>query len=123
MILKSKNANGHQQKFVNGILGQKNFGRRASGAQGFDFWGCLPSRLRLTGWMYGKDKTLNANFLIDFLCVCFTTAYTGEKSKKPKKKQANIVLPVSAKVGLGKNCPMLNVYDVVSRVRRINRSN
>ena len=34
-----------------------------------------------------------------------------------------MVLPVSLKVGLGTNCPMLNVYDVVPRVRRINRTN
>ena len=34
-----------------------------------------------------------------------------------------MVLPVFPKVGLGKNCPMLNVCDVVPRVRRINRSN
>ena len=34
-----------------------------------------------------------------------------------------MVLPVSMKVGLGYNCPMLNVYDVAPRVRRINRNN
>ena len=45
--------------------------------------------------------------------VCFTTAYTGEKLKKSNKKQADMVLPVSLEVGLGYNCPMLNVYDVV----------
>ena len=50
--------------------------------------------------------------------------YTGEKKiKKPNKKQADMVLPVSPKVGLGNNCPLLNVYDVVPRVRRKNRSN
>ena len=34
-----------------------------------------------------------------------------------------MVQPVFPKVGLSKNCPMLNVYGVVPRVRRINRSN
>ena len=44
----------------------------------------------------------------DNTCVCFTTAYTGKK-----KKQLDIVLPVSPKVGLGNNYPMLNVHDIV----------
>ena len=59
-------------------------------------------------------KTLNANFQTDSLCgvedstdVCFTTAFTREKIKK----QADMVLPVSPKVGLRNNYPML--YDVV----------
>ena len=44
--------------------------------------------------------------------------------KKPNKQQVDMALPVSPnKVGLGNNCPMLNVYDVVPRVRKINRSN
>ena len=43
--------------------------------------------------------------------------------EKKIKKQAGMVLPVSPKVGLGYNCPMLNVYDVIPRVRRINRTN
>ena len=34
-----------------------------------------------------------------------------------------MVLQVSAKVGLGNNCPMLNVYDFVPRVRKVNGSN
>ena len=36
--------------------------------------------------------------------------------KKTNKKQTEMVLPVSPKVGLGSNCAMLNVYDVVPRV-------
>ena len=34
-------------------------------------------------------------------------AYTGEKMKKQNNKQANMVLPVSPKVGVGNNCLML----------------
>ena len=34
-----------------------------------------------------------------------------------------MALPVSLKMGLGNNCHMLNVCDVVSRARRINRPN
>ena len=34
-------------------------------------------------------------------------AYTGEKMKKQNNKQANMVLPVSLKVGVGNNCAML----------------
>ena len=43
--------------------------------------------------------------------------------RRKHKKQADMVLPVSAKVSLSNNCPMLNVYDVVPRVKRINRTN
>ena len=75
-------------------------------------------------------KTFNANFQTGSLCgvedstgFCFPAAYTGEKNKKPNKKQADMVLQVSPKVSLGNKCPMLNVYDVVPRVRRINRTN
>ena len=73
-------------------------------------------------------KTLNANFLAGSLCgvkdstgVCFTMAYTGKKIEKPNKKQVDMVLLVSSKVSLGNNCPMRNVNDVVSQVRRIYR--
>ena len=41
--------------------------------------------------------------------------------KKNNKKLEDMVLQVSAKVGLGNNCPMLNVC--VPRVRKINGSN
>ena len=34
-----------------------------------------------------------------------------------------MVLPVSSKVGLGNNYHLLNVYDVVQQIRRINRCN
>ena len=34
-------------------------------------------------------------------------AYTGEKMKKQNHKQANMVLPVPPKVGVGNNCLML----------------
>ena len=46
-----------------------------------------------------------------------------KKIKKQIKKQADMVLTVSAKEGFRNNCPMLNVYDVVFRVTRINRTN
>ena len=80
---------------------------------------------------FGKGKKKNANFLTGSLYgvedrtgVFFTTAYTGEKiNKKPNKKQTDLTLPVSPKVGLGNNCPVLDVYDVVPRVSRINRTN
>ena len=56
--------------------------------------------------------------------VCFTTAYTlQQKIIKPVKNQADMVLLVSLKLGLDKNCPMLNVYDVVAPVRRMIRYN
>ena len=55
--------------------------------------------------------------------ICFTVAYTEEKTKKLNKKQANMVLPVSPKVGVGYNFPMIKAYDVVPRVKRINRTN
>ena len=60
----------------------------------------------------------------DSLDVCFTTAYMAKKKLKQEKnkKQADMVLPVSPKAVLGNNCPLLNVYDVVPRVRRINRT-
>ena len=41
--------------------------------------------------------------------VCFTMAYTGEKIKKQNNKKANMVLPVSPKVGVCDNCLMLLV--------------
>ena len=34
-----------------------------------------------------------------------------------------MVLPVSPKMGVGNNCIMFNVYDIVPRVRRKNRTN
>ena len=53
-------------------------------------------------------KTLNANFLTCSLCamedstrICFTTAFTREKKNK---KQADMVLSISPKVGVGSNC-------------------
>ena len=55
--------------------------------------------------------------------VCFTTAYTRETNKKTKEKTADVILPVSPKMGLGSNYPILNVYDVVPRVRMINTYN
>ena len=39
--------------------------------------------------------------------VCFTMAYTGEKMKKQNNKQANMILSVSPKVGVGNNCLIL----------------
>ena len=58
-------------------------------------------------------KTFNANFLTGSLCgverqlMCLfhNGIYTGEKNRK----QVDMVLPGSLKVGLGNNCPMLNV--------------
>ena len=41
--------------------------------------------------------------------------------KKTNEKQANVVLQVSPKMSLCNNCPMLNVYKIVPRVRRINK--
>ena len=39
-----------------------------------------------------------------------------EKKENQIKKQANVVLPVSPKVGLGNNnCPMLNIYDIAHK--------
>ena len=77
--------------------------------------------------LYPWERHFNANFHTGSLCgveesagVCFKTAYTGEKKNK---KQADMALSVSPKVGLDNNCPMLNVNDVVPQVRRINRSN
>ena len=66
-------------------------------------------------------KTLNVNFLTRTLCgmedstsVCFTTAYIpGKKIKNQIKSQLDLMFSVSSKVGLGNNCAMLNVYDVV----------
>ena len=34
-----------------------------------------------------------------------------------------MVLPISPKASLGNNCPMLNVYDVVPRVTKVNKTN
>ena len=75
-------------------------------------------------------KLFNANFLTSSLCgvedstsACFTTAYTGKKIRNQIKKQADMLLPVSPKMGLGNICSMLNVYDVVPRVRRTNTAN
>ena len=45
------------------------------------------------------------------------------QEKTMKKKQADKVLLLSPKMGLGNDCPMLNVYDVVVRVRGIGRPN
>ena len=42
--------------------------------------------------------------------VCFTMAYAGEKMKKQNNKQANMVLPVSPKVGVGNSCLMLLMF-------------
>ena len=48
--------------------------------------------------------------------------YQRKKLKNQiKKKQADMVLPVSPKVGLDNNCPKFNVNDVVPRVWKINR--
>ena len=66
------------------------------------------------------EKTLSANFVTgslrdveDSTGVCFTTAYIGEKKiKNQNKKQVDMVLPVSPTVGLGNNCPLLNIYNV-----------
>ena len=47
-----------------------------------------------------------------------------KKKKKSNKKQMYLVLPAfPVKVDLGNNYPLLNVYNVVPRVRRINRTN
>ena len=71
-------------------------------------------------------KTLVANFFTGSLCgvedstgFCFIRAYIGEKINQ---KQADMVLPVSPKVGLGNNFPMLSVYDAVPQTRRIDRT-
>ena len=55
--------------------------------------------------------------------VCFTTAYMREKlKKKTNKKTVGMVLLVFSKVGLGSNsCPMLNIYDIVPKIERINK--
>ena len=39
------------------------------------------------------------------------------------EKQANMVLPFFPKAGLGNNYPLLNVYDVVPQIRKINKTN
>ena len=52
-----------------------------------------------------------------------TYIYSTYNNTKLNKKQTDMVLLISPKVGLGNNCFMLNVYDVVRRARRINRSN
>ena len=84
----------------------------------------------------------NASFLTGSLCgvedkhrcLFHNDTYGRKKIKKPYKKIADMVLPVSPKVDIGyqclivfvlpmHNCPMLNVNDVVPRVRRINRTN
>ena len=82
--------------------------------------------------MLGKD---NINFQTYTFCgilakvVCFTTANTGQQKIKPNKKQinkqANTKKPKKktsehgtagiSEMGLGKNCPMLNVIDVNRR--------
>ena len=75
------------------------------------------------------SERLNTNFLTSSLYdvkdstdVCFEMAYTGEKKLEPNK-QADMVLPVSSKVSLDNNFPMLNIDDVVPKVMRINRTN
>ena len=76
---------------------------------------------------------LNANFLTGSLCgverqhrgLFHYGIYRRKKIKKQnkkQKKQADMALPVSMKVGLGNNFPSLT-FDVVPRVRRINRTN
>ena len=59
-----------------------------------------------------KHLTLIPNLcgVEDSTGICFTTAYVP---KKKIKKQTDMVLPVSPKVGLGNNCPLLHIYDVV----------
>ena len=49
-------------------------------------------------------------------CLFNNDIYQSKKLKKPNKKQTDMVLPVSSKVGLGNNCPMLNVHNVVPLV-------
>ena len=52
------------------------------------------------------------------------TAYTGEKNEINQiKNKRKLLLPISPKVALGNNYPMINVYDFLARVRRINTTN
>ena len=91
-------------------------------------------------YVFGKDckvlrlwkRHLSVLILQLVLCVvwktstqaCFTMAYTGEKNfKKQIKKQALMVLPVFPKVSLSNNFPMLNIYNLVPHVMKINRYN
>ena len=39
------------------------------------------------------------------------------------KKQANMLLPIYPKVDVGNNCPVLNVFDVLPQMRRIDTYN
>ena len=73
---------------------------------------------------------INVNYLTGTLCgvedhhkCLFYNGIYRRKKNKPNRKQADMVLPVSPKVGLGNNYSTLNVYDVVRRVRRINKYN
>ena len=76
-------------------------------------------------------KTLDANFLTGSLCgvedkhrcLFHSGIYWRKNKKKTNKNQVDMVLPVSPKEGLNCNCPMINVYDAVPQVRRMNRSN
>ena len=69
---------------------------------------------------------LDANFLTGILCgvkdkhktsICFTTVYIGENNKKARGRGTAGV----SEEGSGQhNCPILNVHNVVPRVRRMN---
>ena len=68
------------------------------------------------------EKTLKANLLTGLVWktssdICFTAAYAGEEKKRTNKKQADMVLLISSKVGLSNQCPTSKVYDVVPRLR------
>ena len=56
-------------------------------------------------------------------CLLHNGISRRKKLKKTNKKQADMVQPVFLKVGLGNNCLMPNVNDIVPRVWRINRIN
>ena len=74
-------------------------------------------------------KTVNANFQPDTLrgvedkhkCLFHNGIYWQKKIKQSNKKQTDMALPISPKVNLGYNFPMVNVYDVVQRDSRIKR--
>ena len=72
---------------------------------------------------------INTNYLTGTLWVykistgvCFIAKFNGEKNENNQKTSGHGTAGTS-KSGLGNNQPMLNVYDVVPRVRKINRYN
>ena len=70
-------------------------------------------------------KTLNVVLLTGIYTLCGVEEkqkclFYNDIYQKIKKEQADMVLLLSLKVGLGENCPMLNICYIVPKARRIN---